>query len=133
MRRRHRTSLGILLLYSLALISPQRADIALPVAQACAWSADACPSSALSLRSHTGASASWVLGLGALIDAGRPLEVSPDPSEFGGLDAIFAARSERNWARASASTREHRAVSPAIREAGIGLAASPPRAPPVNL
>lgn len=132
MRWPQRTSLGILLLYSLALISPQQADVALPSAEACASSADACPSTVLSLRSHTGASASWALGFRALIDAGRPLDVLRDPSESGGLDAIFAARNERNWARASASTREHRAISPAIREAGTGLVASPPRAPPVS-
>lgn len=133
MRRRHRTPIGVLLLYSLALISPQQADVALPRAEVCAWDVEACPSSALSLRSHTAAPASWVQGFRVAVDAGRPLDGSLGQFRLGDLNAIFVARSRSSRARAAASTREHQATRPAIRDAGIGLDASPPRAPPVHL
>ncbi|CAN5732957.1 hypothetical protein BH23GEM9_BH23GEM9_20550 [soil metagenome] len=133
MRRPRRTSFALLLVYLLALLLPQHEDLVLPGATACTWYDASRSESVLSLYSHAGAPAVAGHAHRVLVDGGRPPASLLDQVRYDGLGMAACQRNGRNSARAVVALLQHASVRQAIRSAGAGFSASPPRAPPVLL
>jgi hypothetical protein len=129
MKRPRRTSVALLLVYALALLLPQREELSLPGATACAWYDVSCSESVNSLHSHAGAPA--IAGHArVLVDAGRPPAGLLDQFRYGGPATHSLQPNAREWGRAAVTTLQYQSVRQAIRSADAGFRASPPRAPP---
>ena len=130
MDRRSRSSLALLLLYSLGLLLPPRAEPVLPGSDTCAWPAEICAPHVIAAPATAMAPALVAKGVQAAVDAVRPLHGSPDRLRNSD-DPASATGAARDAARATAATLEHQDIRTALLEAGIGLRSSPSRAPPV--
>lgn len=131
MRRPRPTSFTLLLVYTLALLLPQREDRASQGAAGCPWYPAFCTDPVLSVHAHAGGAAASGHPLRVLIDAGRVPAGLLEQFRQVGPGATPFPQTGGECARAAVTLLQHQAVRQVIRSADAGFRASFPRAPPV--